>query len=780
MGKNNKKRKSRSVRRTGSNPRKNPNAYKRNAERSRERESRRAELRAAREKKLSEYLLIRSDDERPEIKSAISVKKAQNGYANDELDKNLKRISLSEIQRYAKTSAAAYDKAYGNIVSIENEISSIKEELSKARVKKDAEAEEKAAAAEKRNTLKAKLAELQKRLLISRSNAEALERSSDEYAYIIALLTGEEPSLKKMPRLKDKRIDLTREDERKLVESFLQSKKPRMATEPSADGIIEENNDVKTLMVLGSDVPADNNKKENIVSDKESVDKKSGSKKWIIWPIAAVIAVIAVVFGVKGKAKPAESTPVNEAAPAVSIASAEVKAETEPVAVETAPVIEHVAEESVPAEEEENILRDEFEAGGITIKLSIDDSQAEIEYPASAVSSSDIVDFFAVLAEKYPDYLSSARYSIDDGIVEVNTPFVLTEEDKNMVASLFRSELQAYIDQLNAPYAYKDSFYLYDTEIDVEIGRRTAAVYYPEYITDSDVLAFIAYAAEEYPVLNDYVTYSIGSGRTDFSIPFDLTDDEMKYISDIFGDELISYLEILFESGEDSAETAAADAITDISGEEEPAAPEKTEPVVLPAALPDAEEKAEPAVIVPSYNNYRTSLYFKAGVSYLIGSDSYQNYAFGADFESILKTGNNFGFGIRVEGSMDAIPYNGDYSAISSVGAFFDYHNWMRMYLIDAKLMAKYNSSFYDAYAGVGIGYALCNPQLDSFYGAQFGYTLGNVSTTLSTAFALTAAAGVDFHISDSFYIAIEAGYKHMLPASKGYLTAGVAAGVFF
>ena len=818
MGKKNKKNKSRSVVRISNKASNKKKISKRAQERAREKElsriKRQEELQRARE----DYLIIKSDSERPEAKKSVIVKKvakkAPEVQLDEQLKENLKRISLSEIQRYAKTSAAAYDKAFNDIELFRGKAEELDKEIAKLKASKNATDEEKAALAERRKALRKDKAELEKHILIARANAEALERSSDEYAYIVTLLTGSECSLKKKPRLNDKKIDLTREEEEELVERYLQSKRPKAAkasaeknAEPSEEISEEVVDDVKTLKVLGSEdkenEPLNEIKKEN--SMPESKKGNNNIRKWIIWPIIAVIAVAAVVgFRFIGKSGGSESAPAASAPVAIEEAAntqqeakieepaAEVKAEpssVEPVSVDS---------ESVDAEAD-NAFRREISIDGIDLGLEIEDSRATISYPSSIVTENYIVDFFSILADKYPDYLSTARYSIENDRIVVETPFVLGAEDKEQVADLFEAELGEYIASLSAPLSYKDSYSFYDSELNVEVRRNGATVSYPEYITEDDVLGFISYAVSKYPEVKDFVSYSISSGKAEFSLPFDLTDEEMRAVSDILGDEIINYLALIFEGDENGSEEISIPSAepADISPADVTIQKSNDDNTELKASAPVEEEKKEAVAVVPAspveessntaaLNSYKTKAFLMASASFMLGKDQtigsaavYQNYALGFDFENILKAGRNFGFGVRAELSMDAIPYEGDYSKISSASAFFDYQNWMRMYMLSADAMMKYNGGRYGVYAGFGFGYALANPQLGP-YQTAFGYTLGDISTTLSSAWAITALAGAEFNITEKLSIATEINYKHLLPASKGYLSGGVAMGLSF
>ena len=786
MGKNNKKRRGRSVvRRSNRAPKKKARISARAAEKARDREIRTARIRDERDKELSGYIIIRSDDERPVPSPAADAKK------EEVLSERLKRISLKEIQRYAKTAAAAYDRAFVDIGKLRKEIEDADSELSGLRAPRNASDDERKALSEKRKDLRKRRAELDKRLMIAEANATALERSSDEYAYIIALLTGIEPSYKKMPRLKDKRIDLTEEEKADIIERYLGRVKDKTAVQSEAK---TPESQIRTLKVLGSadgcsDGKACEDEKERDMTDRSG--KKTGrSMKWIIWPVIAA-AVIAAAITLKLTLKDSSKSPDNAVeAPAAAVVPAVAEVEEAPVAITEETDTEAVTD-GEPEADDAVVYEDVIDIDGISIKVRLEDSSAQIEYPEDVISRSDIDSFFGMLADKYPEYLMSASYSAADGIIDVSTPYVLTDGDKEMVMNLFRSELTEYASLISQPYEYNDSFILYDAEISLCIGRSSASVSYPEYVTDDDVLAFISYAAGKYPELTGFVTYSIGEGETSFSIPFELTDDEVRAVSDAFGDELIEYLASVFENDTEGSE-APVEPETEEPQVVEPAPVSAQETLLIPQekeALEEPSDAIQAAVAAPAVteedsvisNGYRTSLYFRAGASFLTGPEpgAYQNYAIGADFSNIIRAGSRFGFGLRLEGSMDAIPYRGDYGNINSASAFFSYENWMRMYMLDCKVMAEYSAGPYSIHAGAGIGYALANPQLGS-YSSRFGYTLCDISTTLSSAWALTATAGADFRLSDRFYLALECGYKHLLPASRGYVTAGVSMGISF
>ena len=815
MGKKNKKNKSRSVMRVSRSASNKKKISKRAQERAREKELNRIKRQEELQKDREGYVIIKTDSERPETKRTVTVRKTVKSpevQLDEQLKENLKRISLSEIQRYAKTSAAAYDKAFDDIEAYRKKASELDAEIARLKAPRNASDEEKASIAERRKALRKDKAEIEKRILIANANAEALERSSDEYAYIVTLLTGSECSLKKRPRLNDKKIDLTKKEEEELVERYLQSKKPRAAKPASekepAEEIVEEaiEEDVKTLKVLGSEEvrkePLNEREKENDMPEKK--DNRNSNKKWIIWPIIAVVAVAAVIgFRFIGKSGDKEIVPASSK----PVASIEAAAEPVNNAKAEVPAAEAVKAEEASVEEAAETVADSafrraIAIDGIDIALEIEDSRAVIAYPSSIVSDDYVIDFFSILASKYPEYLSTARYSIGEDEVAVETPFVLSAEDKEMVADLFETELNEYIASLSAPLSYKDSYSFYDSELDVEVRRNGATVSYPEYITDNDVIAFISYAVSKYPEVKDYVSYSIGAGKTEFSIPFDLSDEEMRAVSDILGDEIINYLDIVLEGDDESAaespapaegtavETSSVKADVNSKGQipepAAPAAPVKEEKKESENEADVITEEKKEIISSDSFNSYKTKAFLRASSAFLLGKDQsiaspaiYQNYALGFDFENILKAGRNFGFGVRAEISMDAVPYKGDYSAISSASEFFDYQNWMRMYMLSADAIARYNGGSYGVYAGLGFGLSLANPQLGP-YESAFGYTLGDISTTLSSAWAITALAGAEFNLTDNFSIAAEIDYKHLLPASKGYLSAGISLGLSF
>ncbi len=661
MGKNNKKNKSRSVVRSKkSEAKKKASVSRSSLEKRAAKERKRAELRALREKERSEYLIIHSDEERPEVKSVkktvvktVSVPVT----VEDKLEASLKRISLSEIERYAKTSAKAYDKAYDEIEAYEKELEAIESSIALIKTPRGASEEEKAQNAEKRKALRAQKNDISKRIVISKANAEALERSSDEYAHIVALLKGEaEVELKKKPRLNPKKVDLTKEEENELVERYLQTKKPKTKKESTVkteEVVVTEESagpEVKTLKVLGDkkkEPSAPNEAKDEkkpatkAVEPKKEVPAKTEEKKkkkgWIDWVLVVVLVIIIAVFNKtctsKDKAQnetvsastapvatvaketPApvvsESTPkateeaktttqeVSKATiPEVSVKTETIETKSEPVSVET------------PKEDKETIS-----LYGYSAELVYGDDSVTVALPNGVASKEDISSFFEFVVEKYPE-LKAASYSIDGDKVILSASKELIATLRPNIKNILSEEIEDYLKEVSA---CKEEYNFYGYDVEIKAYDDAVVVKYPSVVTDADIAAFAQYALTKYPWLKDQVSYTLCDGYAEFDLSFKLTEEEKKSVPGLVSDEIISYLSTLFESApaaetksaEISATKSASSSINLIAEVARPEEEKKAETVPVVKEEKPAQSKKEEVVAAPKKEEPKESMAVK-------------------------------------------------------------------------------------------------------------------------------------------------------------------------
>lgn len=632
MGKNNKKNKSRSVVRSKkSEAKKKASVSRSSLEKRAAKERKRAELRALREKERSEYLIIHSDEERPEVKSVkktvvktVSVPVT----VEDKLEASLKRISLSEIERYAKTSAKAYDKAYDEIEAYEKELEATESSIALIKTPRGASEAEKAQNAEKRKALRAQKNDISKRIVISKANAEALERSSDEYAHIVALLKGEaEVELKKKPRLNPKKVDLTKEEENELVERYLQTKKPKTKKESTVkteEVVVTEESagpEVKTLKVLGDKKkePAalneakDEKKPESkAVEPKKEVPAKTEEKKkkkgWIDWVLVVVLVIIIAVFNKTCTSKDkAQSEAVSTStAPVATVANetpAPVVSESAPKAIEeaktTTPEVSKATTPEVSVKSETIDTKSEpvsvktpkedketISLYGYSAELVYGDDSVTVTLPSGVASKEDISSFFEFVVEKYPE-LKAASYSIDGDKVTLSASKELIASLRPNIKNILSEEIEDYLKEVSA---YKEKYNFYGYDVEIKAYDDAVIVQYPSIVTDSDIAAFAQYALTKYPWLKDQVSYTLQGGYAEFNLSFKLTEEEKKSVPSLVSDEIISYLSTLFESAP-AAEAKSAEISSTKSAS-------SSINLIAEVARPEEEKKAETVPVV--------------------------------------------------------------------------------------------------------------------------------------------------------------------------------------
>ncbi len=140
------------------------------------------------------------------------------------IQRKLKRLSLVELQRYAKQSAKGADAAIVEHEALSREYEAKLEEIKQARTPKNATEVERKELNDRRARLRKERDSILRRQTISYQNAVALERAADEYAMIVALLLDQaEVNYRKQPRINEKSVALTDEEKLSLIERFLSS-----------------------------------------------------------------------------------------------------------------------------------------------------------------------------------------------------------------------------------------------------------------------------------------------------------------------------------------------------------------------------------------------------------------------------------------------------------------------------------------------------------------------------------------------------------------------------
>lgn len=140
------------------------------------------------------------------------------------IQRKLKRLSLVELQRYAKQSAKGADAAIVEHEALSREYEAKLEEIKQAKTPKNATEVERKELNDRRSRLRKERDSILRRRTIAYQNAVALERAADEYAMIVALLLDQaEVNYRKQPRINEKSVALTDEEKLSLIERFLSS-----------------------------------------------------------------------------------------------------------------------------------------------------------------------------------------------------------------------------------------------------------------------------------------------------------------------------------------------------------------------------------------------------------------------------------------------------------------------------------------------------------------------------------------------------------------------------
>lgn len=154
------------------------------------------------------------------------------------IQRKLKRLSLAELQRYAKQSAKGADNAILEYEGLSKEYEAKLDEIKAVKTPKNATEEQRAEFNARRTQLRKDRDALARSRTISYENAVALERAADEYAEIVALLL-DLPVIdyRRQPRLNERHVDLSDDEKLSLIERFLATGRftKKESAEPTSD-----------------------------------------------------------------------------------------------------------------------------------------------------------------------------------------------------------------------------------------------------------------------------------------------------------------------------------------------------------------------------------------------------------------------------------------------------------------------------------------------------------------------------------------------------------------
>jgi phage terminase Nu1 subunit (DNA packaging protein) len=158
------------------------------------------------------------------VEPLADTDESASGQAGSLVQRKLKRLSLPELQRYAKQSAKGADNAILEHAGLSSLLDEKLAEIKDTKTPKDASEDVRTEYNEKRAQLRKERDAISRKKTISYENAVALERAADEYAAVVAMLLDRpEVDYRRQPRLNEKHIDLTDEEKLALIERFLSS-----------------------------------------------------------------------------------------------------------------------------------------------------------------------------------------------------------------------------------------------------------------------------------------------------------------------------------------------------------------------------------------------------------------------------------------------------------------------------------------------------------------------------------------------------------------------------
>ena len=226
------------------------------------------------------------------------------------------------------------------------------------------------------------------------------------------------------------------------------------------------------------------------------------------------------------------------------------------------------------------------------------------------------------------------------------------------------------------------------------------------------------------------------------------------------------------------AEVAEEPTVVEVPVEETAVAEEtKEEPVEsaeAEAVAPAKTEKNE------SVYGYKTNLLITGGAATNVAFDGFSldgafpRVGVAFDFQNIIHKGI-WGLGLRFDVNSIFEPEAQDWSNFK----FDDLSVWFDN-SVDAKLMMYLGGDILDFYLGGGAGYSIFNPKFSTDAEQElYGHSLGELGS-FSTAWFISANAGMRFRVNSVFSLGVEANYRYLLPAKKHTASADLVLGFTF
>ncbi len=511
------------------------------------------------------------------------VKTVESAVVEEEMttkEKHLKGLSITALKRELKAAAKACDETIFEkdklALELENTLIAIKE----AKTPKGADDTVKAEYNKKRAELRKERDSLTRKIGILGEKAVALERATDEDAFILSLLLQEEVATgRKSERINEKRIDLTDEEIEELIERYYSSAKFRKKEEPKQKEV------KKVPEPPIAELPketAEQVKEEHkaVLIDSAPVEKsevvlipKKKSKKGLFAIIALIILLILIIIFAKGCGK---EKPVSEVVSSpVEVASVENKTEKEEKPLESEKTIEtntvvDVAKKEEPAsvtetaEAKTTSVDDSFTISktlsylGYDIKIKALKDSAVISYP-SVVTADDIFAFADSLNKTYD--ANFASYSLDYSKRELTLKYPEASENLiNTVITELGNFLIRYIDNILATSDAEEdivsstlvtkttiNYSLYNQyPLTISFGDGEAEIIYPKgIIVKNDIDMFASYLVKKYSFLQNIISYDATTdGTLLIGYPKDIEEDDVIFALEEAKSELDEFLSL--------------------------------------------------------------------------------------------------------------------------------------------------------------------------------------------------------------------------------------------
>ncbi len=402
---------------------------------------------------------------------------------------NLRRLSLAELQRYAKQTAKGADNAIVEHAELAAALDMKLDEIKRTKTPKDASDEQRADFNAKRAQLRKERDAIVRKKTIACENAVALERAADEYAAIVALLLDQpEVDYRKQPRLNEKNVSLTEEEKLELIERMLASGRfskqeavaptpkveaPRPVAKAAAGKPIEEVKETKEATSRPVVLEPSANPPAGAGGNGNGTGSSGGPKRGRLYALLALLGCIILVLVVFLATRKGGSDVVQNAASGPTVAtmssgtagSAQTAADpvvqdaVGTVSAESAypMVVDHVEEEPVvPAVVAEAPALTEIPVErsvgymGYSIDVAAYDGYAQVKYP-SFITAEEIAGFMAHESEAYRDELSDVTYAMEaPGILRIDYPGGLAVGDRNYAIDQLSKDIIAYVEDFLA------------------------------------------------------------------------------------------------------------------------------------------------------------------------------------------------------------------------------------------------------------------------------------------------------------------------------------------